>query len=262
MVAAERLPDGDAVMAAARRQLTETRAFVEARALMTISADARVEVAVTPPFMRWNSAFLDSAGPFEEAPGSYYYITPPDPSWPKEVQDGYLFYEGDLLATTIHEVYPGHFVQGQQVRRAASRAQKLMDSYAFAEGWAHYVEQLMFDVGYGQGDPRLLLGQLANALLRNCRFLAALGMHTGKMTVAQADELFRTQCFVDPGNAKQQAYRGTFDPGYLSYTLGKLQILELRAKWQAKHGGEALGPFHDWLLSFGSSPVALIGQRL
>lgn len=262
MVAAERLPDGDAVMAAARRQLTETRAFVEAHGLMTLSPDGRVEVAVTPPFMRWNSAFLDSAGPFEEAPGSYYYITPPDPSWPKEVQEGYLFYEGDLLATTIHEVYPGHFVQGQQVRRAASRAQKLMDSYAFAEGWAHYVEQLMFDVGYGQGDARLQLGQLANALLRNCRFLAALGMHTGKMTVAQADELFRTQCFVDPGNAKQQAYRGTFDPGYLSYTLGKLQILELRAKWQAKHGDAPLGRFHDWLLSYGSSPVALIGQRL
>ncbi len=262
LVASERLPDGDAVIAAARRQLEETRVFVEEKGLVTIGSDDRATVEVTPPFMRWNSAFLDQAGPFETAPGSFYYITPPDPTWPKEVQDGYLLYEGDLLSTTIHEVYPGHFVHGLQMRRAASRAQKLFESYAFVEGWAHYVEEMMFEAGYGAGDPRLKLGQLSNALLRNCRFLAAIGLHTAGMTVAQADALFREKCFIDAGNAKQQAYRGTFDPGYLSYTLGKIQILELRARFQAERKETKLGPFHDWLLSFGSAPVGLIGKRL
>lgn len=262
LVASERLPNGDAVIAAARRQLEETRVFIEKNAIVTIGSDDRASVEVTPPFMRWNSAFLDAAGPFETAPGSFYYITPPDPTWPKDVQDGYLLYEGDLLATTIHEVYPGHFVQGLQMRRAASRAQKLFESYAFVEGWAHYVEEMMFEAGYGGDDPRLKLGQLSNALLRNCRFLAAIGLHTAGMTVAQADALFREKCFIDAGNAKQQAYRGTFDPGYLSYTLGKLQIMALRERFRAERGETALGPFHDWLLSYGSAPVGLIGKRL
>jgi len=262
MVAAERIPTGNAVIETARKQLVDLRAFIEEKQIITIGSKESAEVAITPPFMRWNSAFLDPSGPFEKAPGSFYYITPPDPSWTKEVQEGYLPYEGDLLATSVHEVYPGHFVHGIQIRRAPTRAQKLFDSYAFVEGWAHYTEQMMLDAGYGGDNPRLKLGQLSNALLRNCRFLAAIGLHTAGMTVPQADELFRTKCFVDAGNAKQQAYRGTFDPGYLSYTLGKLQIMTLREEFAKKRGEAKLGPFHDWLLSFGSAPVALIGRRL
>jgi uncharacterized protein (DUF885 family) len=121
---------------------------------------------------------------------------------------------------------------------------------------------MMFDAGFGKGDDRLLLGQLSNALLRNCRFLAAIGLHTRGMTVAEADMLFQEKCFIDPGNALQQAYRGTFDPGYLSYTLGKLEILELRKEFFEKRKTESLRAFHDWLLSFGASPIALIRRRL
>jgi hypothetical protein len=260
MVAAERLP-ADQVLPTARQQLVELLAFIDANPIITIGSTDRATVVESPPFMRWNSAFLDSAGPFEKAAGSFYYISPPDPTWPKEVQESYLPYAADLLATSIHEVYPGHFVQGLQVRRAKSRAQKMLDSYAFVEGWAHYSEQMMLDAGFGGGDPRVKLGQLSNALLRNCRFLAAIGLHTGGMTVEQADRLFQDKCFIDPGNAIQQAYRGTFDPGYFSYTLGKLQILGLRERYFQKHGQD-LRAFHDWLLSYGSSPVALIGDRL
>ena len=212
--------------------------------------------------MRWNSAFLDMAGPFEKAEGSFYYISPPDPSWPPAMQEAYIPYEGDLLATSIHEVYPGHFTQLLQYRRADSKVQKIFDSYAFVEGWAHYSEQMMLDEGFGKEAPRLRLGQLANALLRNCRFLAAIGMHTKGMTVEEADTLFQKKCFIDPGNAIQQAYRGTFDPGFLSYTLGKLQILELRDEFFAKRGTKSLKAFHDWLLSYGGSPVQLIARRL
>jgi hypothetical protein len=260
-VANDRLP-ANGVLEAARRQLNALLAFIEKGDIITIGANERATVEVTPPFQRWNSAFLDMAGPFEKAKASYYYISPPDPSWPKEMQEQYIPYEGDLLATSVHEVYPGHFVQALHANRAPTLAQKMLDSYAFVEGWAHYAEEMMLEAGFGKGDPRLELGQLSNALLRNCRFLAAIGLHTGGMTVDEAKKLFEEKCFIDPGNALQQAYRGTFDPGYLSYTLGKLQIIELRKEFFARRGTTSLREFHDWLLSFGSPPVELIRARL
>ncbi len=261
MVQAERIAK-DQVIPVARQQLDDLLAFIEAQKIITIGSDDRAEVRETPPFMRWNSAFLDMAGPFERAKGSFYYLSPPDPSWPQDMQDAYLPYAGDLLATSIHEVYPGHFVHGLHLRRAKTRVQQLFDSYAFTEGWAHYTEEMMLEAGFAAGDDRAKLGQLTNALLRNCRFLAAIGMHVEGMTVEQAKQLFEEKCFIDPGNALQQAYRGTFDPGYLSYTLGKLQILELRKKYWAKHNTQSWQAFHDWLLSFGAAPVALVEQRL
>jgi uncharacterized protein DUF885 len=260
-LANERLPK-DKVLEIARKELDALLAFIESKSIVTIGGDERALVAVTPPFQRWNSAFLNQAGPFEEAKGSYYYISPPDPSWPKEMQDAYIPYEGDLLSTSTHEVYPGHFVQGLHQKRAKTRAQKTLASYAFVEGWAHYAEQVMFDEGFGKGNWNLELGQLSNALLRNCRFLAAIGLHVHGMTVKQADTLFQEKCFIDPGNAIQQAYRGTFDPGYLSYTLGKLQIAALRQEFFSRRKDATLRDFHDWLLSFGAAPVQLIRERL
>jgi uncharacterized protein (DUF885 family) len=260
-VANDRLPR-DKVLETAKRELDELLSFIEGKGIVTVPGKERAIVAVTPPFQRWNSAFLNNSGPFESASGNFYYISPPDPSWPKEMQDSYIPYEGDLLSTSVHEVYPGHFVQSLHQRLAKTRAQKMLDSYAFVEGWAHYVEEMMFDEGYGGGDPRLKLGQLSNALLRNCRFVAAIGLHTKGMTVEQADKLFQEQCFIDPGNAIQQAYRGTFDPGYLSYTLGKLEILDLRKAYFAKYPTKSLHDFHDWILSFGAAPLELIRHRL
>lgn len=260
-VASERLTK-DMVIPTAQKQLVDLLAFIEANDIITIGSDQRATVEVTPPFMRWNSAFLDMAGPFEKAKGSFYYISPPDPSWPPEVQEAYLPYEGDLLSTSTHEVYPGHFVQGLHQRRSPTLAFKMLESYAFVEGWAHYAEEMMFEAGYGKGDARLELGQLSNALLRNCRFLAAIALHTQGMTVKEAETLFHEKCLIDPGNSVQQAYRGTFDPGYLSYTLGKIQILELRKAFFAKRGTKSFREFHDWLLSFGSAPLSLIRERL
>ncbi len=260
-VAAERI-DAAKVVSTAAAQLVTLRAFITSRDLITLPGDDEATVMVTPPFMRYNSAFLDQAGPFEEKSRvAFYYITPPDPSWSKEKQDGYLPYAADLMATSIHEVYPGHFVHGLHQRRARTRVQQAFASYAFTEGWAHYAEQMMLDEGFGDGDARMRLGQLSNALLRNCRFLATLGLHAGDMSVDGAQRLFQEQCFVDEGNAQQQAYRGTYDPGYLSYTLGKLQILALRQRHQEKHGA-GLKAFHDWLLGFGGAPLALLERRL
>jgi uncharacterized protein (DUF885 family) len=260
-VMSSRLP-ADRVLETARTQATDLRRFIEEKQIISIPSQTECKVKETPPFMRWNSAFLDGAGPFEKTEDSFYYISPPDPTWPPEMQAQYIPWEGDLLGTTIHEVYPGHYLHGLFIRRAPSKAAKVYGSYAFTEGWAHYTEEMILDAGYAEGDPALKLGQLSNALLRNCRFIAAIGLHTKGMTVEQAEELFKKQCFIDPGNARQQAYRGTFDPGYLSYTLGKIQILKLREKFFAKRGTDDLKAFHDWLMSFGSAPVALVEQRL
>jgi uncharacterized protein (DUF885 family) len=261
MLASEHLSWAD-VIPTATRQLDALLAFIDAKGIVTLPSKARATVVITPPFMRWNSAFLDPAGPFEVVDGSFYYLSPPDPSWPKEVQEGYLPYAADLLATSIHEVYPGHFLHNEKTRLAPSRTAKLFGSYAFTEGWAHYTEEMMVEAGFGEGDLRVRLGQLSNALLRNCRFLAAIGLHTRGMTVDEAERLFRDRCFVDAGNARQQAYRGTFDPGYLSYTLGKLEIRALRERFFAARGTRSLGAFHDWLLSFGAPPLALLDARL
>jgi hypothetical protein len=260
-VASERLTR-EQVIPTARKQLDDLLNFIVSRQIVTIGSEDRATVEITPPFMRWNSAFLDMAGPFEKAAGSFYYISPPDPSWPAEMQESYLPYEGDLLSTSTHEVYPGHFVQGLHQRRSPTLAQKMLESYAFVEGWAHYAEEMMFEAGYGKGDARLELGQLSNALLRNCRFIAAIGLHTQGMSVKEAETLFKEKCLIDPGNAMQQAYRGTFDPGYLSYTLGKIQIIELRKAFFEKRQTTSFREFHDWLLSFGSAPLSLIRVRL
>jgi hypothetical protein len=262
LLAAEHIPAAE-VLGAATRQLKELRAFIVEKDLVSMPGGDEAVVMLTPPFMRTNSAFLDNPGPFEEnARVAFFYISPPDPGWSREKQEGYLPYAADLMATSIHEVYPGHFVHSLHQRQAPSRVGKMFGSYAFTEGWAHYAEQMMLDAGLGAGDDRMRLGQLSNALLRNCRFLAALGLHADQMSVEAAQRLFQERCFVDEGNAQQQAYRGTYDPGYLSYTLGKLQIMALRQRYFEKHPGAGLKAFHDALLGLGGAPVALIARRL
>ena len=146
---------------------------------------------------------------------------PPDPTWSKEQQAEYLPANGVLLSTTIHEVYPGHFLQGRWIEKAPTKTQKIVSAYSYVEGWAHYIEQMMIEEGFHKDDAEGHLGQLSDALLRNCRYLASIGLHTEGMTVAQAEALFHDQCHQDPVTAHEQAVRGTFDPGYFAYTFGK-----------------------------------------
>jgi uncharacterized protein (DUF885 family) len=257
-------PDAKALLESARKVTFEGKDFLEKKGLVTIPPEGKLEIKETPPFMRWNSAFLDGPGPFDRPDlVAYYYITLPDPKWSAKEQEEYIMAYGTLMATSVHEVFPGHFLQGQWARRAPTRAQKSLGSYSFVEGWAHYAEELMVEHGFGESDPQNRLGQLGDALLRNCRFVVSIGLHARGMTVAQAQERFEKDCFQDKATAKQQAYRGTFDPGYFAYTLGKIQIRKLKA--EAK---QALGPkfdekkFHDALLSHGSPPVPLIRDRV
>jgi hypothetical protein len=260
-VAAQKPPEGP--VEAARRQLAGLRRFIEEKGLVTIPGNEETRIAEAPPYQRWNAAFIDIPGPYDMHLPFTYYISPPDPAWSPAERAAYLPGEADLLFVTIHEVWPGHFLQFLHSHRSESEPGRLFVGYGFAEGWAHYAEELMWEAGFGDGDPRLHIGQLQNALLRNVRFLAAIGLHTGRMTVDEVERMFREHAFQDPANARQQAARGTFDPEYLNYTLGKLMIRKLRDDWAGPRGGRpAWREFHDRLLSFGGPPLPLVRRAM
>lgn len=250
-------------IAEARQQLVLLKAFVAERDLLSIPGLEEASVAETPPFKRWNSAYIDVPGPFETGLPSIYYVAPPDPAWSPAEQAAYVPSTANLLFISAHEVWPGHFLQHLHSDKTASKIGRLFSSYAFSEGWAHYAEELMWEAGLNAGDAQTHIGQLLNALIRNVRFLSALGLHTQGMTVEVSEKMFRELAFRDQGNARQQAARGTFDPGYLNYTLGRLMIRKLRDDWTAARGGRAVWKsFHDTFLSYGAPPIPLIRKAM
>jgi uncharacterized protein (DUF885 family) len=260
-VEAAKPPEGP--VEAARKQLDGLETFIRDRGVVTIPSDERAKVAEAPAYRRWNTAYIEIPGPYEHGLPSTYYIAPPDPKWTPAMQAAYIPGQPTLLFTTVHEVWPGHFLQFLHAHRAPSRALQLLTTGGFTEGWAHYAEELMWEAGLGAGDPATHIGQLTDALLRNCRYLSAIGLHTKGMTVEQSEKMFREVCFQNPGNAKQQAARGTFDPGYLNYTMGKLMIRKLREDWTKTRGGKAAWKeFNDTFLSFGSPPVPLVRKAM
>ena len=251
------------VLEGARTQLQELRRFLSDRNLVTIPGSEEALVRPAPPYQRWNFAYIEIPGPYEKNLPSVYYIAPPDPAWTEKEQQAYLPGKSDLLFTSIHEVWPGHFLQFLHSNRSRSKFGQIFVSYAFAEGWAHYAEEMMWEVGFGDGDPSIRIGQLLNALLRNVRLLSAIRLHTGRMTVEESERMFREKGYQDPGTARQQAARGTFDPAYLNYTMGKLMIRKLREDWTAQRGGrKAWREFHDQFLSYGGPPVPLVRRAM
>lgn len=247
----------DGPVAEARRQLPMLRAFLVEKDLVSIPGTEQAQVEESPPYNRQNSAYIDIPGPYEKGLPSVYYISPPDPSWDAQTQADFVPGRKDLMFTSVHEVWPGHFLNFLHANRAESIFGKLFVGYAFAEGWAHYTEEMMWDAGLGAGDPETHIGQLSNALLRNCRYLSAIGLHTKGMTVADSEKLFKEQCYQDEGNARQQAARGTYDPLYLNYTLGKLMIRKLREDW-TKGDRTKWKAFHDEFLSYGGPPIPMV----
>ena len=253
----------DGVVAAARRQLPTLKAFLKRKDIVSIPGAEEALVEESPPYNRQNAAYIDIPGPYEKGLPSVYYISPPDPAWPKEVQDAYIPGEKDLLFTSVHEVWPGHFLNFLHSNRSKFLFGKVFVGYAFAEGWAHYTEEMMWEAGLNDGDVETHIGQLSNALLRDCRFLSAIGLHAQGMTVEQSRKMFVEQCYQDEGNARQQAARGTYDPAYLNYTMGKLMIRKLRDDWTADKGGrKAWKQFHDAFLSYGGPPIPLVRQQM
>ncbi len=272
-------PTAEGLLPDTRKNLELIREFVVARNLVTIPSDVRVKVEETPPpFRRTSFASMDSPGVFEtRATEAYYYVTPTEPEWPEKQKEEWLtafnYFTTDVV--TIHEAYPGHYVQFLALKESrASRLAKIVSSYAFVEGWAHYTEQMLLEEGFAAPGPngtreeqvrlaKYRLAQSDEALLRICRLCCSIKLHTQGMTVDEATKFFMENCYYEEKTARQEAVRGTFDPGYLNYTLGKLMILKLRADWKAQEGPlYSLQRFHDELLRHGAPPLPLLRERM
>jgi uncharacterized protein (DUF885 family) len=256
-----RHPTVDTLIPETAAMLEGIRAFILDRDLLSIPSEMRCTVAPTPSFLSWASAALDSAGALETvATESYYYVTVPTPDWgPDKTEEWLRFLNYAVLENaSIHEAYPGHFVQFLHERLAGSLTRRLFWVQSTGEGWAHYCEQMMLEAGY-KDDPRLELAQLMDALLRDCRFLVAIGLHCRGMSMADAVHTFMEKGFASELPARREATRGAFDPLYLNYTLGKLLIYEVRRNAE-RQPGFSLKSFHDRFLNCGNLPIPLIAE--
>jgi len=261
--AKEEHPAAGQLVSVAQQQLADLETFIKRQSIVTVPDGAPVEVAPTPRFYRWTFASMWTPGPFETRPlRAFYYITDVEPSWPIERKDEHLrdFNYGALWSISIHEVFPGHFLHYQHLRQVDSKLRKsiLFSSTAFVEGWAHYCEQMMIEEGFRKNDHHVRLGQLAEALIRLCRFIVGIRLHCEDMSVEQGVRFFREEAFLEEPSARREAERGTFDPSYILYTAGKLMILKLREDYQAHAGaGYSLRQFHDTMLANGTVPLWL-----
>jgi uncharacterized protein (DUF885 family) len=261
-------PKAGALVEEAQKQLSRLVRFIVEKGIVTLPEGEAPLVAPTPDFMRWSTASMWTPGPYENRPvPARYLVTDVDPKWSDKQKEEYLssFNYPQLWSTSIHEAYPGHFVQGVYLKQVASPVRKVwaLAPASFVEGWAHYTEQMMLDEGFGNGDPKMKVGQLADALLRLCRFVVAIRMHTEGMTVEQATRFFMDNGYMGETPSRIEAERGTFDPTYLVYSVGKLAILKLRDDYKRSRGAEfSLQEFHDRLLSNGNAPIRVHRQMM
>lgn len=259
-VKAEHPAQGE-IVHVAQEQLERLATFIERSDIVTIPPGEPLVVAPTPDFYRWTFASLWSPGPFEAKPTrSYYYLTDADPAWPPERQEEHLrdFSYATLWSISIHETYPGHFLQARYMRQIESRLRKsmLFSPASTVEGWAHYCEQMMMEAGFERGNIHVRLGQLAEALVRLARFIVGIRLHCEDMSVEAGMRFFRDEAFMEEAGARREAERGTFDPTYLVYSAGKLMLLKLRADYKAAQGSKySLRGFHDAILGNGGLPL-------
>jgi hypothetical protein len=246
--------------------LERIRAFLIANNIIAIPSEVRCTVRETPAHMRWAFAAMDSPGAFEKvATEAFYYVTLPEASWDEAKRKEFLhgLNRSVLEIISIHEAYPGHYVHFLHIQKAKSKIGKSLMSYAFIEGWAHYTEEMMLEQGWGSGDARIRLAYIQEALIRAARYIAAIELHSRTMTLSEAQHMFEEKALLRPHAARREAERGVFDPGYLFYMLGKMQIKELRARMQHADGNDfSLLEFHNQLLSYGSPPVKIVAEMM
>ena len=260
--------------------LEQIRQFVVNHHVVRIPSAVRAQVAETPEYLRATSfASMDTPGPFEtKATEAYYYVTPVEPDWTPRQQEEWLtaFYYYDIAVTSIHEAYPGHYVQFLCLQDSpATKVEKIFNSYAFVEGWAHYCEEMMLDEGFGRPEraemssrdsaqaAKYRLCQADEALLRVCRLCVSVKLHCQGMTVDEATSFLQQNCYYEEKPARQEAIRGTFDPEYLYYTFGKLEILNLREEYRKQQGTQySLERFHNELLNHGAPPIPLLRELM
>jgi len=245
--------------------LERIRAFVIREGLIAIPSEVRCTVRETPPHMRWAFAAMFSPGAFEHvATEAFYYITLPEPGWDEAKRKDFLrgLNRSVLEIVSIHEAYPGHYVHFLHLHDVKSKVGKCFWSYAFLEGWAHYTEEMMLEAGWGEGDARIRLAYIQEALIRVARYLVSIELHSGTMTLSEAQQLFEEKALLRPVAARREAERGVFDPGYLFYTLGKFQIKELRTRLERANEDFSLYEFHNALLSYGTPPVKIVAEMM
>ena len=254
-------PLADDLIAAVARSVEDARKFVVEKDLVTVPSQVPVRVEETPPFARIGAgASMDTPGAYEtKATEAFYYVTPVEKEWDAQHQEEHLrAYSKYLMAmTNVHEAYPGHYLQFLYAPRFPTKTRKLAFTGSNVEGWAHYAEQMMVDQGFGNGDPRMRLAQLEEALLRDCRYLVGIKLHTAGWTVEQGQALFVEQCFQEPANAYEESRRGAYNPTYLYYTFGKLEIQRMAAEYMRQKGA-SLKQFHDAFVSQGGLPLPLV----
>ncbi len=267
-------PEPGALLAAYRAKLDGLVDFIQQHHIVTIPSDVRPTVQETPPFMRATTfASMDTPGPYENvAHEAYFFVTLPEPGWDQQHIEGFMADDSYPLISNIavHEAYPGHYIQFLWMHDIDDRVRKLIGASSNSEGWAHYCEQMMLDEGYGQsgaGNERqakwLRLGQLQDALLRDARYIVGIKLHTGAMSMEQAVDFFVSEGYQSREVGEVETKRGTSDPTYLYYTLGKLQIQKLRADVQARDGSDfSLQRFHDDFMQQGFPPIKLVRRAL
>ena len=270
-------PAPDKLLQTFRDTLGGLKDFLSQHHIVKLPSEVLPIVQETPPFARaLTFASMDTPGPFEKvAKEAFFNVTLPESSWkPEEVEEHMSgFNRGTIISTAVHEVYPGHYTQFLWVPYAPSKVRKLLGCSSNAEGWAHYSEQMMLDEGYGRTPGvdqdhdtaflKLRLGQLQDALLRNARFIVGIQMHTGTMTFDQGVEFFVKEGYQSHTNGLRETKRGTSDPTYLYYTLGKLEILKLREDYKKKMGASfSLEKFHNEVLKQGFPPIKLLRQMM
>jgi Bacterial protein of unknown function (DUF885) len=260
-------PPADKLLQAFRDVLGGLRDFIAQHDIVTVPSPIPPVLEETPPFLRaLTFASMDTPGPYEKvAKEAFFNVTLPERDWPPERTSEHMagFSRPTIMSTAIHEAYPGHYVQFLWLQNAQSKIRKLIQAGSNVEGWAHYCEQMMLDEGYGNGDARLRLGQLQDALLRDARYIVGIQMHTGKMTYEQGIDFFVKEGYQTRANAERETKRGTSDPTYLVYTLGKLQILKLREDYKKQRGAKfSLKEFHDSFLRQGGPPLKLVRRAM
>lgn len=241
--------------------------FIRGKNIVTIPSAVRPTVAFTPPYARSGMfAAMDAPGPYEtKATEAFYYVTPPEKGWSRSHRDQHLsfFNPPEMRMLTIHETYPGHYLRFLNAKHIPTKTRKLVTCDSNTEGWAHYTEQMMVEEGFGGGDLNVRLAQLHEALLRDVRYIVAIKLHTAGWTVERGAKLFEEKAFQTPANAYEEARRGAYDPRYLNYTLGKLQIYKLRDDYRRARGAQySLQAFHDEFVKQGRIPIKAIRRIL
>jgi uncharacterized protein (DUF885 family) len=258
-------PTPETLISSVDRSVENARRFLVQKGLVTIPSEVRPRVQETPPFARSGSfASMDTPGAYEtKATEAFYYVTPVEREWDAKHKDEHLRLYNPYVVSIIdvHEVWPGHYLQFLYAKRFPTKTRKLVFCGTNAEGWAHYAEQMMVDEGFGGGDPKYRLAQLQEALLRDCRYVVGIKLHTQGMTVEEGARVFVEKGFQEPANAYEESRRGAYNPTYLYYTLGKLMIQELRDEYRSKTGA-SLKQFHDAFVAQGGLPIPFVRQIL